>query len=200
MTRWVSDRTGGRPPGPRGLVRTWVAVIARPRHFFRTTVAPGDQAPGLTFAMAVVLAAEATRLALQPAAVPEVAGGRLVSAGLVLGLTVLLVVPAGLHLLAAVQTALLWPLVSDRAGVSETVQVLAYSAAPCALAGPPIPALRVVCTAYATGLLVVGLATVHGTSSRRAALAGAIPAAIVFGYGFRGFAALADLLAAWYII
>lgn len=200
MTTWVDEPGGGRPRGIDGLARTWAAVLVRPSRVFQTAVAPGDQAPGLTFAMAVVLVEETSRMVLVPGAVPELAGGRLASAALVVGLTVLLVAPLGLHLVAAVQTLLLWPLVADRAGVAETVQVVAYAAAPCALAGPPVPVVRVACTAYATWLLVVGLATVHGTSRRRAAIAGAIPAAVVFGYGFRGFAALGELLAAWYII
>lgn len=191
---------GGRAPGPRGLARTWAEVLLRPGRCFRTRVAPGDQAAGLTFAMTVVAVEEATRLALVPGAVPALAGGRFVSAALVVGLATVLVAPLGLHLVAAVQTLLLRPLVADRAGVGETVQVLAYAAAPCVLAGPPVPALRVVCAAYGSWLLVVGLATVHGTTRGRAALAGAIPAAVVFGYGFRGFGALADLLAAWYLI
>lgn len=200
MTWWDGRSSGGWPAGPVGLARAWVAVLVRPRTFFRTSVTPGDQSAGLTFAMAVVAVEEATRLALVPDAVPSLAGGRLASAALVVGLAVLLVVPAGLHLIAAVQTLLLRPLVADRAGVSETVQVVAYAAAPCALAGPPVPALRVVCAAYGTWLLVIGLQTVHGTTRRRAAAAGAVPAAVVFGYGFRGFGAAVDLLASWYII
>ncbi len=191
---------GGRRRGPEGLVRAWVRVLVRPGRFFRTAVAPGHQAPGLTFAMAVVGLEEASRLALAPAAVPALAGGRLASAALVVGLATLLVAPLGLHLVAAAQTLLLRPLVADRAGVSETVQVLAYAAAPCALAGPPVPALRVICTAYGGWLLVVGLATVHRTSRRRAAIAAAIPAAVVFGYGFRGFAAVVDLLVGWTLV
>lgn len=196
MTRWVDPPAGGRSRGLRGMLRTWAEVLVRPRRFFRAAVVPGDQAPGLTFAMGVVLVEETTRLALVPAAVPQVAGGRLASAVLVIGLATLLVVPAGLHLLAAIQTVLLWPAAADRATVAETVQVLAYAAAPCALAGPPVPWLRVACTAYGVWLLVVGLETVHGTTRRRAALAGAIPAGLVFGYGFRGFAALGTLAGA----
>lgn len=200
MTDPAGRRVPGRSRGPRALVRAWVDVLVTPRRFFQTAVAPGDQVPGLTFAMAVVLVEEATRLALVPGAVPQLVGGRLVGAVLVIGLATLLVAPLGLHLVAAVQTLLLHPMVPDRAGISETVQVLAYAAAPCALAGAPAPALRVACAAYGTWLLVLGLSTVHGTSRRRAGVAGAIPAAVVFGYGFRGFDALGALLAAWYII
>lgn len=183
--------------GAGRLVRAWVEVLVRPNRFFRTAVTPGEQGPGLLFAMAVVLVEETTRLALVPAAVPRLAGGRLVSAVVVVGLAVLLVVPVGLHLLAAVQTLLLRALVAERAGVSQTVQVLAYAVAPCALAGAPLPALRLLCAAYGAWLVVVGLATVHGTARWRAAAAGAIPAGVIFGYGFRGFDAVSVLLGAW---
>jgi hypothetical protein len=84
--------------------------------------------------------------------------------------------------------------VRDRAGVSETVQLLAYAAAPCVLAGFPFPALRAVCAAYGTVLLVVGISEVHRTSLPRAAVAAVVPAAIVFGGGFGGTAAVITVL------
>lgn len=200
MTQWVEDREGGRDRGPAALACAWVEVLVRPRRFFRAAVAPGDQAPGLVFAMAVVLVAEATRYALVPDAHPVVAGAPRLSAALFLGATVLLVAPAALHLVAALQTLLLLPFASDRGGVSETVQVIAYASAPCALAGPPVPELRALCAAYGAWLLVVGLREVHGLSTRRAAVLGAPPAVLVFGYGFRGFAAAEILLRQWYLI
>ena len=175
-------------------------MLLRPRRFFRAAVAPGDQAPGLTFAMAVVLVEEASRLALAPEAVPALTGSRALSAALTVAVAVLIVTPAALHLVAAIQTLPLMALADERAGISETVQVLAYAAAPCALAGVPIPEVRIVATAYGAVLLVVGLSVVHGIGPRRAAVAGAVPAALVFGYGFRGFAALSTLLTRWYII
>jgi hypothetical protein len=80
------------------------------------------------------------------------------------------------------------------------VQVLAYAAAPCPLAAIPSPELRVACCLYGAALLVVGLSTVHGTTTGRAVLAAALPATLLFGYGFGGVAALVALLQAWYII
>lgn len=195
MTNWVETPGGGRDRGPRGVLRAWAEVLVRPRRFFEHAVAPGDQGPGLTFLMAVVAVEEATRLALVPGAVPTLVGGRLVSAVLVVGLAVLLVAPLSLQVLGALQTLLLRPLVADRAGVSETVQVLAYAAAPCALAGVPEPSVRVLCGLYGGALVVVGLTTVHDTDPWRAAVAGAVPALLIFGYGFRGVAALAALVA-----
>jgi hypothetical protein len=193
VTQWVEEPAGGRDRGLAALGRAWLEVLVRPRRFFRAGVAPGDQAPGLVFAVGVVCVEEATRLALVPGT-PVVAGRPLSTRALVLALAVVLVAPLVLHLVAAIQTLLLIPFVSDRAGISETVQVIAYASAPCVLAGVPIPALRVLCGLYGATLLVVGLAVVHEISLPRAALLGALPAALVFGYGFRGFAAAAELL------
>lgn len=200
MTTWIEESTGGRDRGPVAIARAWVEVLVRPGRFFRAGVAPGDQAPGLTFVMAVVLVEEATRLMLSPASIPSITASPVLSAGLTVAVAVLIVTPAALHLVAAVQTLPLIVLAEDRAGISETVQVLAYSAAPCVFAGVPVPAVRVLATAYGAFLLVDGLAVVHGLSERRARLAAAVPAVIVFGYGFRGFDAIATLLSRWYII
>ncbi|MFB6156552.1 MAG: YIP1 family protein [Haloferacaceae archaeon] len=204
MTTWVENPRGGRERGPRGLVRAWVEVLVRPRRFFRNGVAPGDQAPGLSFAVAVALSYLAGLIGSGAASVPPdlpVVGGTGALATLFVALAVgLVVAPAALHLTAALQTLLLIPLIDDRAGVSETVQAIAYASAPCALAGLPVPGLRVLCAGYGAALLVVGLAEVHGTDPVRASAAGAVPAALVFGYGFGGFAAATALLRSWYVL
>lgn len=199
MTRWVEDPVGGRNRGPVAILRAWVGVLIAPRQFFRGAVAPGDQAPGLVFGGAVVLVEETTRYALIEGARPVFAGRPLASAALAVGVAVVLVTPAVLHLVAAIETVLLAGLTNvigfapDRGGVGETVQVVAYAAAPCALAGAPIPLLRAVCAGYAAVLLIVGLAIVHRMSYPKAVIAAVLPAALVFGYGFRGFAALVTL-------
>lgn len=190
MTTWVENPTGGRDRGPRGLARAWVEVLVRPRRFFVNGVAPGDQAPGLVFAVAVTLVYLGSRFALDPASVPTFGGRPYVSAALVLAAAGLIVAPAVLHLTAALQTILLMVSVRDRAGVSETVQVLAYATAPCALAGLPVPGLRVACAAYGSVLLVVGMSIVHDVSVARAALVVAVPGVVVFGYAFGGLFAL----------
>jgi hypothetical protein len=171
-------------------------VLRRPRTFFDRSVTPGDQAPGLVFAAAVVLVEEAIRFALVPEAAPAVGAGPALSALFWLAVAVVLVAPAALHLVAAIQTLSLILLVPERAGVSETVQVLAYAAAPCVLAGVPYPMVRLACALYGTVLLLTGLVVVHDASPGRAVLAGLVPAALVFGYGFRGFAALVALVPA----
>lgn len=193
MTRWVETVEGGRERGPGALARAWVEVLVRPRRFFRTAVAPGDQAPGLVFLVLVVGVATATRLALVPGLRPVYLDRPALSALLVLLAVATLAAPLALHLLAALQTLLLLAVVPERAGVSETVQTIAYATAPCALAGAPIPSVRAVCAGYGALLLVLGLATVHDTSLPRAAVAGAPTAALAFGYGFGGFDALATL-------
>jgi hypothetical protein len=196
VTTWVDDPTGGRDRGPRGVARAWAEVLVRPRRFFRTGVAPGDQAPGLVFAVAVAVGYVALLFVLDGG---RVSGGPL-RALVVTALVGVLVAPAVLHLLAALQTLLLMALVRDRAGVSETVQVLAYATAPAPLAAVPHDGLRVVCCLYGAALLVVGLAEVHDTTGGRAAVAGSLPAALLFGSGFGGFDALLALLRAWYIV
>ena len=197
MTTWVENPRGGRDRGPRGVARAWAEVLVRPRRFFDHGVAPGDQAPGLVFAVVMAVAYALGLALLDPGRFP--AAGPLRAAVTVL-LVAVLVAPAVLHLLAAIQTLTLMATVRDRAGVSETVQVIAYATAPCPLAAAPVPGIRAACCLYGAALLVVGLAVVHDTSTGRATIAGALPAALLFGYGFGGFDALHALLRAWYII
>ncbi|WP_227353900.1 YIP1 family protein [Haladaptatus salinisoli] len=190
MTQWVENPTGGRDRGPQAVLRAWVEVMVRPRRFFNTGVAPGDQAPGMVFGVLVTLTSVASRMAFGELTVGDVAGSPLLTKLLALALVGLFVAPLVLHLTAALQTVILMVLVPNRAGISETVQVIGYSVAPCLFAGLPAPELRVVCTLYGALLLVVGVKEVHHTSYVRAALAAALPAALVFGYGFGGKAAL----------
>jgi len=186
VTQWVQNPAGGRARGPTGVARAWVEVLVRPRRFFRNGVAPGDQAPGLTFAVAVTVAYVGTRYALVPGAAPVFGGRPLLSAALALAAAALVVAPLVLHLVAALQTLVLAATVPARGGVSETVQVVAYATAPCALAGLPFAPLRLACALYGAGLLVVGIGVVHEASLPRAALAAALPALVVFGYAFGG--------------
>ncbi|MFB6068807.1 MAG: YIP1 family protein [Halobacterium sp.] len=195
---------GGRARGLRGLVQAWVAVLVHPERFFRERVVPGDQAPALVFGVGVALVYLAVSVAAGTARIPQglpvVGGAGPLTAAFVFLAVGLLVAPATLHLLAAVQTLLLIAFVRDRAGVSETVQVVAYAAAPCVAAGLPVPELRVGCCLYGAVLLGIGVREVHGTSTRRAVAATTIPAALLFGYGFGGFDAVLFLLRDWYII
>lgn len=194
MTQWVEQTGRGRKRGPSGLVRAWLQVIGTPWRFFDRGVAPGDQAPGLVFLAVVVAIEEASRYAFVAGAAPVVGDRPVASAAFALMVAVVLIAPIGLHLLGAIQTVLLWPVTEDRAGVSETVQVLAYATAPCVFAGIPFPALTVLATAYGTALLFVGLAMVHDLEYHAAILAGAIPAALLFGVAFGGFDAISALV------
>ncbi len=194
MTQWVENTAAGRERGPAGLLRAWVGVLVRPRQFFRAKVAPGDQAPGVTFAAAVVLVAEGARIALFGGTHPVVGGQPTLSAVLWVSLMTVLVAPAGIHLVAALQTLLLMPATGERAGVSETVQVVCYALAPCAFVGVPSVHVQALAALWGAGLLVVGMATVHGVRAVTALAVGAVPALLVFGYGFGGNAAVRAVL------
>lgn len=189
MTQWVENPEGGRDRGPIALARAWVQVLVRPRRFFRAAVAPGDQAPGLVFAVAVVLVAEGSRLALRPEAIPAFGSSPSLAAALWLGVVALFLTPLAIHLVAALQTLLLAPVAPDRGGTSETVQVLGYATAPCVVAGLPSPEIRLLAVLYGTLLLVVGTAERHHVGLPLAAAVAAVPAVLVFGLGFRGLAA-----------
>ena len=192
MTTWVEKPEGGRGRGPLGVARAWVEVLAHPRRFFTNGVAPGDQAPGLAFAVVIAVVYVGGLLAVQPetilgtSVVPILGDSTLLTMVLVVLVTAVVAAPAGLHLAAAIQTVLLMLFVDDRAGVSETVQVLAYATAPCALAWLPSAAVTAGCALYGVGLLVVGLAVVHKTTLPRATLAAALPATLVFGVAYGG--------------
>ncbi|MFB6104357.1 MAG: YIP1 family protein [Halobacteriaceae archaeon] len=191
VTTWVEDPGGGRDRGIRAIARAWIEVLTRPERFFRTGVAPGDQAPGLVFGLAVVAVAATTHLATKPTYATRLGQDPTLSLIAVFLLYVVVLAPVVLHLGAALETAVLIGVVpSDRrAGVSETVQVLAYAGAPCALAGVPVPPLRLVCVAYAFFLAVLGTVIVHRTSWGRATVATLLPGGLLYGYGFGGFAA-----------
>lgn len=191
MTTWVADPEGGRARGPRGIARAWAEVLLRPRRFFRNGVAPADQAPGLVFGVLVAVVVAAGRLVTGdlptlPPFVPETGVLRAVLVLLAVGL---FLAPATFHLAAAVETLGLVLVAPDRGGVSETVQLIAYATAPCLFVAVPWPRLQALCCLYGTGLLVLGTAVRHETTLPRAAVAVALPAALVFGYGFGGFAA-----------
>ncbi len=186
MTQWAEQSELGRERGPVALGRAWVEVLLRPRAFFRQKVAPGDQAPGLTFAAAVVFAAEVGRLATVSNGYPVVADQPVASAVLWLLAIVVLVMPAGIHLTAALQTVVLIGTVDERAGVSETVQVICYSLAPLALLGVPSLWVEVAVVLWSGGLFVLGMAIVHDTSLPRAVVVAAIPGVLLLGFGFGG--------------
>ncbi|WP_248517602.1 YIP1 family protein [Salinarchaeum laminariae] len=194
MTQWVEDVEGGRQRGLRGLALAWVEIIVRPRTFFEEGVAPGDQGPGLTFAIAVVLLSQATRFAVGTDGYTVLGGQPLLSGAFWLAAVAVLVAPVALHVTAALQTLLLAAGTDERGGVSETVQVLAYASAPCVAVGVPIPPMQVAVAAWACGLYVLGLSTVHELHPARAAVLGAVPAVVAYGYGFRAVGALRALL------
>lgn len=195
----VTDRIGAEDHLATELARSWLRVLVSPRRFFRERVVPRDQAPGLLFAMSVVLIVQCSRAATGAAVGPGTPGSTAAEAFWIVA-AVLFVTPAALHVLAAIQTVLLIPVAPDRGGISETVQVLAYAAAPCALAGVPSVELRALVGLYAAALLTIGVSEVHRVRVGRSFLVAAVPAFLGYGLGFRTFDAITALLARWYII
>ncbi|GAB3689822.1 YIP1 family protein [Salinarchaeum chitinilyticum] len=194
MTQWVEDVEGGRQRGLRGLAKSWAEILVRPRTFFEAGVALGDQGPGLTFAVAVVLVAQGTRFAVGADSYTVVGGQPLLSGAFWLLAIAVLVAPVVLHVIAALQTLLLAAGTDERGGVSETVQILAYASAPCVAVGVPFPPLQVAVATWACGLYVLGLSTVHELSVPRALALGVLPAIVAYGYAFRAADALQTLL------
>jgi len=204
VTSWIEEPEGGRARGPRALARAWVEALIRPRRLFANGVGPGDQAPALTFAVAVAAAYALGWILADPSVVPGIVVSLPVSAAILFLLVVVLAAPVGLHLTAAVATLSVilasveydgGVALRDRGGVSETVQVVAYASSPMALAGPPIPALRVACGVYAAVLLLIGFHTVHRTGPIRTLIAGVPPALLGYGIGYRAVAAFRSLIA-----
>lgn len=217
------------------MVRAWIEVLVRPGRFFRTGVAPGDQAPGLVFAVVIALVYTGGQVALSTLRPPAGFGGPVVSTVVLLAVVGLLVAPAVLHLtaafttvtlllsvtrvgptLASVRASPLWPPDwrvprLDRAGVSETVQVVAYASAPGVFAcvplvsprvavadlavSVPLAPIRVLAAGYGVVLFVYGVHSVHDISWPRSLAAGLPPAVALFGYGFGGLAGVRALLA-----
>lgn len=201
MTTWIDNPDGGRQRGLIGLAEAWIEVLIHPQRFFRHGIAPGNQALGLVFAVVVTLIHTATRLASAPFPFPSLETRSVSVLLLTLLMVGVFVTPIALHLVAALETALLVPLVTERAGVSQTVQVIAYAVAPCALSGITLtahagvlgvltPLLWLITAVYGAVLLVIGTAVVHDTSIPRAMVVTALPSLLVFGYGFRGVHAL----------
>ena len=199
-TRWIERSGENELPSPEGLARAWVGLIVRPRQFFREGIEPGRHLPALAFAMLVVAVSETLRLALVTDAHPVFEGLVLPSALLWLAVAVLVVTPVVLALVTAVQTLLLKPFVEDPGDPTETAQIVAYATAPCVLAGAPIPELTALVAIWGTILLAIGVSEIHGPWFEPALALSAIPSAIVFGFGFRGFSAVETLLRQWYII
>jgi hypothetical protein len=194
MTTWVEPE-GGRERGLEGLAKSFTQVLVNPVTFFEEAVSPGDQAPGLVFAMAVVLVAAGTRLVLNPADALAFPAADWLRVVLTVALVVLLVTPAAVHALSALQTLALVAVAPSRAGVSQTVQVVAYAAAPCVLTGLGVPAVTAVAGLWAFALLVVGTRVVHDVSYVRAVLAAVAPGVLAFGSGFGAWPAIQTVAA-----
>lgn len=194
MTTWVEPREGRRR-GPLGILQSWLQVLRHPVRFFGQAVSPGDQGPGLAFAMLVVFVEESTRLYLVPDARPMVSESYVIGSILFIAIAALLIAPLSLHAFAALETFILLG-VESRGGVSETVQVLAYASAPCVFIGIPMPEIRILAGLWTAGLLAVGFRVVHNLPSPLAVLYPMPAAVIAIGYGFRWFGAVVEVFPA----
>ncbi|MFB6196843.1 MAG: YIP1 family protein, partial [Halobacteriaceae archaeon] len=183
MTTWLRAE-GGRARGPRAIWNAWIAILIKPSEFFERGITPGDQAPGLIFAMVTSAVAALFHLLTFPAYALVFGDRPALSMLLVFAFIVLFITPISLHVVAAVETLGLIGLVPNRNGISETVQVIGYSTAPCALAGLPSPTLRVVVTAWGVALLMYGTMVVHDADPLRSSVASLLPSMLVFGFGF----------------
>lgn len=183
---------------PLGLI--WLDVTFRPWVGFTRHVQPRDQSRGVIFAIAVVAAWVALSAAYGTFDYHVIGDLRLLS--LVLWITLLLAVvtPVAIHLLGAVVTLMLVFLAPHRRGVSETVQVIAFAMAPIVFVAVPNTTVQAVSGLYASVVLIVGLTVVHRLPFERGVVIGALPAYVLFLYGFGAESAIVELLRSWYII
>jgi len=103
MTTWVEPE-GGRERGLVGARQVVHAGAREPADVLRGGRFAGRPGPGLVFGMAVVLVEEATRMAVNPGAALQFPTARWLAAALTVALAVLLVAPAAIHALSALET------------------------------------------------------------------------------------------------
>ncbi len=192
VTKWVAQPSTDRDyihiRGLRGLAWAWGTVLITPRRFFQTAVSPGDQRAAIQFVGLITFCLVTGRLLTDPPSVfgySRIASSThsiILTALILIGAACILIAPLVLHLAAAVATLTLHPLVSSRSGVSETVQVLAYAAAPGVFVAIPSPLVQLISTSYGAFLLILGLAIIHKTTLVRATFAGFLPVVFIFGW------------------
>ncbi|MFP4590690.1 MAG: YIP1 family protein [Halobacteriales archaeon] len=178
----------------------WGAVLVTPWRVFPDRVRPGDQTAAMVLAVLVTGAWVSVRVVVDPGWVPVLGGSRRASVVIVGLLLSVVVAPVAVHVLAAVSTIVLVVIAPDRAGVSETVQVVAFSLAPVPLVATGVAELQVLASLYGTALLVVGLQRVHHVSPERALLAGLLPAYLLFVVGYGADAGFVELMRRWTLI
>lgn len=206
MTAGPSARNDYRSTAPAAVgivartVRLWGETLLTPWRVFPGGIRPGEQLPAVIFTVLVTGAWVAVRVAVDPGAVPVLGDAPVVSMLIWAALLAVVVAPVAVHVMAAVATVVLIAIASDRAGVSETVQTVAFAMAPAPVLATGVAELQVLATIYGTFLVMYGLSAVHRVSPERALLAGAVPAYVLFVVGFGADAGFVELMRRWYII
>lgn len=181
-------------------LRLWGETLLTPWRVFPGGIRPGEQLPAIIVAILVTGAWVAVRVVVDPGSVPVLGNAPMVSVLIWAGLLAVVVAPLAVHVMAALATVVLIGIASDRAGVSETVQTVAFAMAPAPVLATGVAELQVLGTVYGSMLLVYGLASVHRISLERALLAAAVPAYVLFVIGFGADAGFVELMRRWYII
>lgn len=178
----------------------WLIAMFFPWRCFRSHVRPRDQSLAIVFAMAMVAVWAVVRAIFGALAYPTLGSSGWLSAAIWVSLLVVVVTPVALHLLAAVATVILIAVAPERGGVSETVQVIAFSMAPVPLLGIDLVGVRAISALYGFLLMWYGVRVVHRVPFERALLVVALPSYMLYAMGFRVDAALAEILRHWYIL
>lgn len=178
----------------------WLLAMFFPWRCFRHHVRPRDQSLAIVFAMSMVAVWAVVRALVGALSHPALGSGGWLSAAIWIVLRVVVVTPVALHLLAAVATVILVAVAPDRGGVSETVQVIAYSMAPVPLLSIELVGVQAVAALYGVILMWYGTRIVHRVPFERALLVVALPAYMLYAMGFGVDAAIAELLRHWYIL
>lgn len=184
----------------RLYLHLWASALLEPWVCFREFTVERDQTRAMGFVMVVIAGWALVGVLFETISHPVIGG--FPTASLIIWITflVLVVAPAAIHLLALVATLVVMAIVRERAGVSQTVQVMAYAMAPAVLVPIPLASLQVILALYGGVLVVYGLRVVHETSFWRALLAGIVPAYLLYGLGFGTTDALQEVLRALTII
>ncbi|MFW6448062.1 MAG: YIP1 family protein [Halobacteriota archaeon] len=178
----------------------WGATLVFPWRVFPDRVRRGDQTPAMVLAVLVTGAWVAVRVVMDPDWYPVLGDSPRASVVIWALLLSVVVAPVAVHVLAAVVTVILLAVAPERAGVSESVQVVAFALAPAPLIATGVAEVQVAAALYGTGLLVYGLARVHRVSAERAMLAAVLPAYALFVLGFGADTGFVELMRRWYLI
>lgn len=109
----------------------------------------------------------------------------------VFGALILLLSPVFLHILTGLQYLMLWVFTPKDKGVDRALRAVAYGAAPAVFSWIPILGIIAV---YGVYLQYVGIRVGHSMGRARAVTAVLLPATALYGWGFRGFYFVRQLL------